>query len=812
MTPLYPFAMGASELGAKLSQTITRFRTFTRNRLAVRVIGALTLLSLLVLVAAYFFVKDAVYDGAFGDVPSPRQLANITTAEASRVLSSDGRQLGKYYLQERVTVARNEIAPSIVEALVATEDARYFKHAGYDLEAWARVLVKTVLNGDQSSGGGSTLSQQLVKNLYGRSKLYENADLSLVANKVREIFVACDIEEHYSKDDILALYLNTVAFPDNTYGIGVAARRYFDKAPSELLVEEAATLVGSLKATYTYDPIRNPRAAFYRRNTVLDLMEKQGYLTAHERDSLQATPLRVAYHREEHNQGLATHFREHARLELKQLLAEINAERGTDYDLYHDGLLIETTIDAGMQAHAERAVTEHLAELQTQFYASLRADERPWEVEQTYLDAYRGCDRASRLRIAGFGESYIDSVMQAPLTMRVYDYTTAGAKEVTWSPADSIAYCLGILNAGFLAVEPSSGAVRAWVGGNNHEFFKYDKVSSRRSVGSTFKPIVYAAALKQGIDPARYWGNYRRSYAQYEGWSPRNSGDEYGGQYNMRGGLTNSLNTISVQLMMHTGPKNVVQLASDLGIESKLPAVPAIALGAGELSLKEMIQAYSVFANRGVRTNLRYIERIRNRNGEVIYDAAAAAPKSVAVLSTEHADLVRGMLESVVDNGTGRRVRWKYKLDGAVAGKTGTSQNHSDGWFIGFTPRLLAGAWTGAESPAVRFRDIKYGQGAHMALPVWGRFMSALQEDERYAHYLGGSFPKPDAYVNEVLELPMRYVEPALPFESSAPIAAAVEVAPEATQPAARSVSGGTSVIEEETTPLPSRAKQVSLE
>lgn len=734
--------------------------TRARRRVLARVVFFACLAATGLAVGTYFAVHTAVYAGSFGEVPTAQQLANVTTAEATRVLSRDGQQLGKYFLTERVHVAADEVSPNVIDALVATEDARFFSHHGYDLEAWARVLFKTVIGGDEGSGGGSTITQQLVKNLYGRERVFDDPTLSLVANKLREVFVACDLEAVHSKRDILTLYLNTVAFPDNTYGIGVAARRHFNKSAAELSVEEAATLVGALKATYTYDPVRHPAAALARRNTVLGLMAQQGFLDVRTRDSLRALPVRIDYHRDEHNAGLATHLREHARLELKSLLAEINEARGTEYDLYSDGLEVHTTVDAGMQAHAERAVRTHLAQLQEQFYGSLRAGERAWEVEQTYTDAYRGCQRVRGMRAAGFGDSYIDSVMHAPRSMRLYDYRTASAKTEELSPADSIAYALGILNAGFLAVEPGTGAIRAWVGGANHEFFKYDKVTSRRSVGSTFKPIVYAAALRQNVDPTRYWGNYRRTYWRYEGWSPRNAGDEYGGAYNMQGGLTNSLNTVSVQLMMATGPRRVVELARELGITSDLPAVPAIALGAGDVSLREMVQAYGTFANRGERADLHYVERIVDRAGEVLYEAAEAHAAPRRVLTTDEADLIRGMLESVVDDGTGRRLRWRYKLEGAIAGKTGTSQNHSDGWFIGFTPRLVAGAWTGAESPAVRFRDIKFGQGAHMALPIWGEFMSALRDDPRYASYLGGSFAEPSDYVAEVLRQPMRYVAP----------------------------------------------------
>ena len=730
-----------------ITKACLRYGTFAVVGLVA--IGAIALISV-----------TAVFEsGTYGALPSDSELRNIINNEASRVVSRDGAQLGKYFIDERVEVSREDIPTVLVEALVATEDARFYDHNGIDVMSWGRVAYRTVLGGDASGGGGSTISQQLVKNLFPRIERHEDPTYSLVINKIREVLIARDIERLHDKDAILTMYLNTVPFPDNTYGVGVAAKRYFSKTPNELNVEEAATLVGSLKATYSYDPLRHPVNALRRRNLVLRLMADHGYLTPLEMIDAQERPIQVCYQRDEHNVGPATHFRENARLELKSILAGLEHPEGRAYDIYRDGLNIYTTIDAGMQQHAETAVKTHLVELQEQFYASLEEGEKPWEVEVVYTRALRQSERVRGLRRAGFSESAIDSIMAIPVTMTIYDYATAGEKTVEMSPADSVAYYLGILNSGFLAVEPGTGAIRAWVGGTNHAYFKYDKVRSRRSVGSTFKPILYAAALQQGIDPCQYWGNYRRTYARYEYWRPRNSENNYGGSYNMRGALTKSLNTISAQLIMKARPQNVVDLAHRMGIEHEIPTVPAIALGAGDLSLHDMVQAYSVFANRGQKVKLRYIDRITDRDGEVIYSYQIPQPtEENQVLSQDHADLMRGMLESVVDDGTGRRLRWRYKLEGRIAGKTGTSQNHSDGWFIGFTPKLLAGVWTGAESPAVRFRSIKYGQGANMALPIFGDFMQKLNEDARYSDYLAGEFATPSELVQEQLACPTRPV------------------------------------------------------
>ncbi len=719
--------------------------------------------------------------GTYGALPTDAELRNITNNEASRVVSRDGVQLGKYFVDERVEVRREDIPAVVVAALVATEDARFFGHEGIDLMSWGRVGFRTVLGGDASGGGGSTISQQLVKNLFPRQQRHEDPDYSLVINKIREVLIARDIERLHSKDAILTMYLNTVPFPDNTYGIGVAAKRYFSKTPADLTVAEAATLVGTLKATYSYDPLRHPARATSRRNLVLRLMAEQGFISIAAMDAAQREPILVCYQRDEHNVGPATHFRENARLELKSILAGLEHPEGRAYDIYRDGLNIYTTIDAGMQEHAETSVKTHLVELQNQFYASLKEGEKPWEVEVVYTRALRQSDRVRGLRRAGFSESGIDSIMAIPVEMTIYDYATTGEKTVEMSPADSVAYYLGILNSGFLAVEPGTGAIRAWVGGTNHQYFKYDKVRSRRSVGSTFKPILYAAALQQGIDPCQYWGNYRRTYARYEYWRPRNSENNYGGSYNMRGALTKSLNTVSAQLIMKTRPQNVIALAHSMGIEHEIPNVPAIALGAVDLSLLDMIQAYGVFANRGQKVQLRYIDRITDRDGEVIYSYQIPEPtEENQVLSQDQADLMRGMLEHVVDDGTGRRLRWRYKLEGKLAGKTGTSQNHSDGWFIGFTPKLLAGVWTGAESPAVRFRNIKYGQGANMALPIFGEFMQRLNEDERYASYLAGEFATPSELVTEQLACPTSPVWRKPTETPDSPVPAPVTTAPKA--------------------------------
>lgn len=688
-----------------------------------------------------FFFILLVYIGAFGPLPSYYDLRDIRNNTASEVYSEDGVLLGKYYIENRILADFEELSPNIIHALVATEDARYFEHSGVDLRAFLRVLFKSILLFDESSGGGSTLSQQLIKNLYPRQN---HRLLTMPVNKVREMLIARRLERIYSKEELLSLYLNTVPFSQNVYGIKVAAQRFFSKATSDLTVEEAAVLIGMLKGTTIYNPLEYPERALSRRNVVLGQMQKYGYLEAESLDSLQALPLGLHYQEEGNNQGLATYFREHLRLELGDLLEKLEKPDGSSYNLYTDGLKIYTTLNARLQQYAEEAVREQMVQVQKGFYEDWRKGV-PWGRNSVLENAIQNSKRYQRLKARGLSEEEIEKVFATPVKMRVYDWQ-GGEEEKEMSPLDSIKYYLTVINAGFLAMDPQTGLVRAWVGGIDHKYFQYDHVKSKRQVGSTFKPIVYAQALVNGMTPCEYTHNQLVTYAEYEDWQPRNSNGQYGGVYSMEGALSHSVNAVTVEVLLRGGLDSTGQLARALGIEGDIPAVPAIGLGAVDASLEEMVQVYGTFANGGRRPQLHYLDRIETIDGQVLYQTDRPEPAGFEqVLDEETNAMMVRMLQSVVDSGTARRLRYEFGLRNDIAGKTGTTQNHSDGWFMGFTPNLVAGAWVGAELPSVHFRTMRNGQGASTALPIVGRFLKKTYKDPEFRSLYNERFdPLPD--------------------------------------------------------------------
>ena len=697
----------------------------------------------------------SIHLGAFGKLPNQKDLGNIAHFLASEVYASDSTLLGRYYFENRSDVRFDEISPNMIHALIATEDARFYEHWGVDLRAWGRVLFKSVVRGDQSSGGGSTLSQQLAKNLYPRED-YGRA--SLLINKLREVLIAVRLEQLYSKNQILELYLNTVPFSENTYGVKVAAHRFFNTTPGQLAPEQAAVLVAMLKATTSFNPITRPDRAILRRNWVLQQMAKSGFLDESLADSLQAEPICLDYTPLHLHDGLAPHFREYLRLEMKEILKDQRKPNGMPYNLYTDGLKIYTSIDPKLQQYAEEAMREHIRDLQKTFNQHLHGQD-PWETRQTLDLALYHSSRYQQYLGQGMCEEEIDSLFSIPVDMQVFSWDRR--KETRkMSPMDSIKYYLGLLNAGFLAVEPGTGAVKAWVGGIDHKYFQYDHVRSRRQVGSTFKPIVYAKAIQSGIPPCSYTPNVLRTYGRYENWQPRNADEKYGGSYSMEGGLINSINTVTVNLAMRSGPKAIAELARKMGISSEVPGVPAIALGAVDASLLDMVKVYGVFANRGIRPEFCFIRRIETREGVVLFDFEKENDPCEweQVLTQDEADMMTQMLKAAVDRGTARRLRFRYGFKDDIAGKTGTSQNQSDGWFLGFNPELVAGVWVGAESPGVRFRSLELGQGANMALPIYALFLKKLHNDPDYRYITKARFPKPSPEVIDALNCPNRPV------------------------------------------------------
>lgn len=681
-----------------------------------------------------FTLFGTVYIGLFGPLPSADDLRSIKNNNASELVSSDGALLGKYFIQNRSSINYSDIPKVVIDALVATEDSRFFEHNGIDFYSIPRVVIKTIILGDRSSGGGSTISQQLIKNVFGRN---DYGALSLPVNKLKENITALKLEDVYSKEEIITLYLNTVSFGENVFGIKAASRRFFNKLPKDLRVEEAATLIGMLKANTSYNPRLYPEASKSRRNTVLALMTQNGAIEPDALQSLLNTPLKLDYQKHSGQDGAAPYLQAIIEEQLNTILENTNKKNGEPYNLYTDGLRIELTINSRLQAKAKKAVQENMKALQKTFDAHWQSA-KPWGKDQSFLwNQAKRSIRYKRLKAAGKSEAEIKKNFNTVTKLHLFTYD--GLEVATMTPLDSVAYHQMILQAGFLAMNAHSGDILAYVGGIDFGFFPYDHVYSKRQVGSTFKPFVYAAALEAGIQPCDFIKNERIIFSNYDDWSPENANNKYGGYYSVKGGLTFSVNTIAARLIAETGPQAVRTLAHDAGIESDIPNVPAIALGVANLSLYEMVKAYSVFGNEGKGVTPRFIQKITTSSGEVIYDSKPR--KAIRAIDENTATEIRAIMELVVDSGTARRIRSRYHLTMPLAGKTGTTQNNADGWFMAISPNVVCGAWVGAQSPIVRFRSTALGQGAATALPIVATWLKSVADDNQTKGVLGTRFP-----------------------------------------------------------------------
>ena len=680
----------------------------------------LYLLAGLLLVLGTFILL--VLGGVFGKLPDNQSLKQIQNPIATEVYSADGVLMGTYYIQNRQYLEPSEIPETIKDALVATEDVRFYSHKGIDTRSLVRVFFKTLLLRKEGSGGGSTLTQQLAKNLYPRSN---KGSFSMPVNKVKEMATARRMEKVYTKDEILEMYLSTVPFGENTFGIKAASRRFFNKDPQDLQLEEAAVLVGMLKATNLYNPVKNPERATKRRNVVLSQMAKYDRLDATEADSLRGIPLEVDYHPLPHNAGIAPYFREFIRGELDLWCKEHYKNESEPYNLYTDGLKVYTTIDSRLQQYAEEAMKSHMAHLQEIFEKQWKGDEL-WKglTEKQLLINYDGKQRPGM-------------ASEAARKMEVFSWE--GLQEKEYNTLDSIKHYLKFLQTGFMAMDVKSAEIKAWVGGIDHEYFKYDHVRASRQTGSTFKPLVYLEALEQGIAPCNYYPNDSIVYEEFDNWTPRNADRSYGGYYSMKGAMIHSVNTISVELLMQVGIDSVLELAQNMGIESELPAVPSLALGTGAVSLYEMMRVYQAIANQGIAKQPLYIIRIEDRNGKVLEGNNPDA-EGISICNPENAELMVEMLRGVVNDGTAVGLRMKYRILADIAGKTGTTQNYTDGWFIGFTPTLVAGAWVGGDLQNIRFKNMAYGQGAYTAMPIWAGFMKSAFRDDQWSKLQNDTF------------------------------------------------------------------------
>ena len=692
------------------------------------------------LFAGFLLFLTLIWHGFFGPVPGTDELSNIQQEQATRILSSDGDQIGTYHLLNRTTVRLDEIDSTMVNALLAIEDIRFHRHNGIDYRALGRVFVRSILL-QQNAGGGSTITQQLAKNLYPRQ---QNSGMSIVADKFREMIIARKIESIYSKEEILELYLNTVSFGENTFGIEMASNRFFNKPPSNLTLTESATLAGLLQATTFYNPHRNPDRSVIRRNIVIRQMERYEYITPETAEGALQEPLIVNYNRNDLSDGLAPYFREHLRSELAAVLRNRPALDGKKYNLYTDGLTVHTTLNSEVQRAAEKAVATRMKELQQIFDRELQRRPVFGEQDPDVLRAWRQSDRYAYLQNKSYSESEIEDYLHTPATALLFTWDGYEEKEIT--PYNELKYYLSFLNAGLIAMEPYSGHVLAWVGGIEHRHFQYDQVKAKRQPGSAFKPILYAAALEQGRTPCDYQRNFLASYASHDGWTPKNSQEEYGGRYSLQASLAQSINTVAVQLAVETGVPAIQKTAHNLGIESALHEAPSIALGTAEVSLLELTTAYTSFLNGGKPVKPAMVTHITNANGDVIYDfqnkqipdlLSLMSPSHLSQIESDHrgitpqsAAAMVQMLQKAVDEGTGHTLRSQFGILQSLAGKTGTTQNFTDGWFVGFTPQMVFGTRVGGWNNRVRFREYP-AYASQTALPIIGHFLRELPEADQ---------------------------------------------------------------------------------
>jgi len=716
--------------------------------------------------------------GALGFMPTFEELENPRSNLASEIYSSDQVLLGKYYIENRSNVHFEELSPNVVNALIATEDARFTDHSGIDVRSLFRVVLG-VFTRDRGAGGGSTITQQLAKNLFPRES--DQSIAKVVITKFKEWITAVKLEHNYTKQEIIAMYLNTVDFGNQSYGIKSAARTYFNKTTDSLNIQESAMLIGLLKAPTRYSPTRNPENAMKRREVVLKQMKVNGFISEKQYDSIRVLPIDLSqFSIQDHNVGLATYFREFLKILLtrkkpveenyldKKMYQEdlyqwdnnpvygwcyknLKAD-GTPYNIFKDGLRIYTTVNSKMQRYAEEAVNEHLGkELQKDFYKHWKGIKRaPYDgrlsneqINKMIMQGVYRSDRYQNLKKENVTDEAIMKIFNTPVPMRVFAW--GGDKDTIMSPLDSVKYYKWFLLAGLMSVEPQTGYVRAYVGGINYKYFQYDHVClAKRQVGSTFKPFVYTVAMQEGeFSPCTKVPNVPVTFDLPDGkvWEPKNSSDyKEGEMITLKEALANSINWISAFLIKRYSPGPVVKVAHKMGIRSDIPEVYAICLGTPDLSLYEMVGAINSFANKGVYIEPVFVTRIDDKYGNTL---ATFVPKTQEAMSEETAFLMTSLMQGVVESGTGARLRGKYALTNPIAGKTGTTDNNSDGWFMGFVPNLTTGVWVGCEDRSIHFRSTVLGQGANMSLPIWALYMKKVYADKSLNVRPSDNFSKP---------------------------------------------------------------------
>ncbi|WP_282144143.1 transglycosylase domain-containing protein [Cellulophaga baltica] len=687
--------------------------------LLLAVIGLLLLFILFIL---------SIRIGLWGEIPTKKELGNLEYQKASEVYAADSTLIGKYYLFDRQPIAFEEFPENLLEALISIEDERFYSHSGIDYPSLMRVAFKSILMQDKSSGGGSTITQQLAKNLYPRE---ERINTNIAVDKIKEMFIAARLEDIYSKEELLYHYLNTVSFGDNTFGIESASLKFFNKKARNLNTEEAAVLVGMLKATYGYNPRVFPENSLKRRNLVLQAMQKNNFISAIEKDSLSALPLKLDYKEFNYNDGLAPYFREEVR---KQLLAwsTTQKEHGNEYNIYTSGLKIYTTLDYKMQQLAEEAMVTHLSNLQKDFEKSYGKN-APWLTNKKLLDKLlKRTNAYKKLKKEGLSENQILDSLSIKRKMTLAGWE--GEKTVEANTIDSLQHYLKYLNTGSLGIDPTTGAVKTWIGGVNFKYFKYDHISqSKRQVGSTFKPIVYTAALENGIAPCTYFSAQEVAYENLKGWSPSNSGskDEAYLNYSMEQALSNSVNTVAVKVLEEVGVLKVIRQANKMGILEKLPSEPSLALGTGEIKITELAGAYASFVNNSKPVTPFLIQTICDSKDSILETFKPKIADTEAFSSETRQTMIE-MMKETINSGTASRLRDAYNLPNAIAGKTGTTQNNKDAWFVGITPKLVHITWVGLDNHELGFKSTSLGQGANAALPMFALLLQKLNKDKEF--------------------------------------------------------------------------------
>ena len=710
--------------------------------------------------------------GLFAQIPSFEELEHPDNKLATQVIAENGEVLATFHIENRTYVSYEELSPYLVQAAVATEDARFYRHSGIDFKGLARVVVKTLLLGDSSQGGGSTITQQLAKTLYPREDMGSYGKLrrtfKMVGTKLKEWITAVKLERDYTKDEIMDMYLNSIFFGSGAYGVKAASETFFAKEPGELNIQEAAMLIGMVNKPTRYNPVINPDLALGRRNFVIGQMEKASSITKAERDSLCALPIELTYQVQDHNSGTAPYFRDMLRRDMSAskprrsdyqweedyssdslrwvedpVYGWLNKNKkpdGSRYNLDRDGLRIYTTINYKMQKYAEEAVAEHLGKnLQKSFDRELKwkknkpfANDVDAATEKKLMQqARRWSDRYRLQHKAGVSDAEIYAQFSKPVKMRVFSWNSKGYVDTTMTPDDSIRYYKSILRCGFVAMEPLTGKVKAYVGGPNYRYFKYDNVrQGKRQIGSTVKPFLYTLAMQEGLHPCDRVVNQSQTFVLADGttWTPRSTDKEewLGQTVTLRWGLAHSSNNISAFLMKELGPASLVRMIHQMGIQTHIDEVYSLCVGPAEVNVFDMVSAYNTFPSGGTYVTPQYVSRITDNDGRVIGEYSNQKREAI---SEQTAYMMINLMSGVINEGTGARLRSVYGLRGEIAGKTGTTNDNSDGWFIGYTPNITAGVWVGGEDRQVHFNSLALGSGSNMALPIWGIWMKKCLAD-----------------------------------------------------------------------------------